>query len=536
MKKTVLLSTLIAFSSVLFAADPPAKDISSILSLNSSLSLGLDLPGEQGVKGCVADFNDDGVDDFIVTGLYNVDASTVKGFFRVYLGQKTGVPSLAYSHMIAGKDDFLIVGNGAIDCTKLADGSFLVAVQGGAGGNWSNPFKGNVYSLKVTGNTVQFESVAELDAGAGRGSILFLDMNNDGLADIFQGGWNAVDAWVNLANFYINDGSNEWFDQEFYEGGSEPVRPAANNFVVKGDLDNDGKIDLLQPVQGLGLLAYFNKGDGDFQEVLVTPFSSGDRVDGINFRNEDDATQADLIDFNGDGLLDIVLIGTNDATPTWQYLLKLYKNNGDKTFTEINPTDKSGNAVTFLGGQRADIAIADFDGDGKKDIILGAENQNAAATWGCRTYFLSGNGQGGFDQSEITFDATSNPNGIVPMSRRGNFGRFLVGDFNGDGKKDLVTAGSDYYAKNAGLRIYFNVSQGGGSGINDAVVENISVYTGGNTVFVNGAVGQVAEVYSAFGALIQTEQITSDQASFSVNGLGVYIVKIGSYAQKIVIK
>ena len=37
--------------------------------------------------------------------------------------------------------------------------------------------------------------------------------------------------------------------------------------------------------------------------------------------------------------------------------------------------------------------------------------------------------------------------GIAPMCRRAQFGQFLVGDFNGDGKPDLIQAGTTYYAK-----------------------------------------------------------------------------------------
>ncbi len=532
MKKLSLLSLVVGLSTTMFAADPPQKDIAGILSLNSSLSLGLTVVGENGIKGCVADFNGDEVDDFIITGLHNVgDPVVAKGFFRVYLGQKTGVPTIAYENL-----DFPIAGNGAIDCTKLSDGSFLIALQGGSCGNWTNPFKSNVYKLTAHGNSATIELTVELgDKGAGRGSILFLDVNNDSYADIFQGGWRGNADWVDQANFYINDKTDTWFDLEGYSPGTEPVRPASNNFVVKGDLNKDGKTDLVQPIQGVGLFAYFNKGDGSFKEVLVTPFPKADRTDGMNIRKEDDATQAEIIDFNGDGYPDIIMTGTNDATNPWQFILKLFKNNGNDTFTEIAQTDYAGNPITLLGGQRADIAVADFDLDGKQDVIIGLENQNTAAAWGCRTYFLKGNGNGGFEQSEITFTDT-NTAGIVPMSRRGNFGRFLVGDFNGDGKKDLVTAGADYYGKNAGLRIYYNVVQSTGIG-NAKAENNAAVSFNGKTVFVNGAAGNMAEVYSTTGILIQKEQLSSDDASFDINAAhGIYLVKVGSSVQKVIIR
>ena len=48
----------------------------------------------------------------------------------------------------------------------------------------------------------------------------------------------------------------------------------------------------------------------------------------------------------------------------------------DGAFTEIPAKNKNGEAIEWLGGQRGDFAIADFDGDGNQDFILGVENQN----------------------------------------------------------------------------------------------------------------------------------------------------------------
>ena len=530
MRKLSLLSLAVAVTGVVFAADPPRMDISSILSYNSALSLEKTLVGENGIKGCVADFNGDGYDDFILTGLYQADASTTKGFLNVYLGQQTGVPALAYND-----DDFKVVGNGAIDYVKLNDGSFNIVLQGGAVGNWTNPFKGQIYNLKVVGSSVNFDYVMDLDYGGGRNSIYFLDMDGDGFADIFQGGWRAVDSWDAKTQIYMNDGTNEWFDLEGYAAGEEPIRPANNTFVVKGDLNNDGRIDLVQAVQGAALVAYFNNGDKTFTEYIVTPFALADRTDGMNIRGEEDGTQIELIDFNGDGLLDIVLSGTNDNASTWSYVLMLFKNNGDGTFTEIAHTNKEGNAVTFIGGQRGDFAIADFDGDGKQDFILGAENQNDAGAWVCRTFFFGGNGKGGFDQSDITYGDT-NPLGIVPMSRRGNFGRFLTGDFNGDGKPDLITAGADYYGNNAGLRYYQNVGKGG-TGI-ESVQSNAKIYSTNKTVYVTDAeINASVKVYNLTGVLVYGFVMDSESTVFTLNAdPGIYIVKVGSKTQKIVIK
>lgn len=525
MKKNVLLVACALVTTAVFA-DLPRRDISTLLSQNPALTLGLEIPGEPGIKGCVGDFNNDGTDDFILTGLYN-EGDVQKGFFRVYLGQESGIPVLALDNT-----DFPIAGNGAIDCVRLGNGSWLVALQGGTAGNWTNPFKGQVFSLSVDGTAVNFELVSELSSGAGRGSLLFLDMNGDGHADIFQNGWNAEGVWTNIANNYINDGEDSWFDLET----NADVRPAANTFTVKGDLNNDGRIDLVEVIQGTGLYAYLNNGDGSFTEKLVMEFVIGTEPDyQLQLNGEDDATQVELIDFDNDGLKDIVLAGVSKHATPWIFLLKMFKNNGDGTFTEIAQQDKAGSAVTFLGGQRGDFAVADFDCDGNMDFILGVENQSAD-TWGARSYYFSGNGQGGFDQSEITYNETDYPTGIVPMCRRGNFGRFMTGDFDGNGTVDLITAGTDYYAKSPGLRIYYNTTVP--AGINDNTVSSsVSVYSSNSDLFVNHAAGAELSIYTLAGSEVYQAVIAGEQASVRT-GLtpGIYVVKVKDHVQKVVIR
>lgn len=47
--------------------------------MQPAFSFDLTFVGESGVRGCVGDFNNDGMNDFIVTGLHNVGTDTEKG-------------------------------------------------------------------------------------------------------------------------------------------------------------------------------------------------------------------------------------------------------------------------------------------------------------------------------------------------------------------------------------------------------------------------------------------------------------------------
>src|SRR5947209_15618646 len=110
-------------------------------------------------------------------------------------------------------------------------------------------------------------------------------------------------------------------------------------------------------------------------------------------------------DFNNDGKPDFVEV---NQTPTSQGLTT-FLGNGDGTF----PTTKFSSGID----QPQDIAVADFDRDGKLDILTVTFNQTFQVSYG--------NGDGTF-QPPLTFP-TAAPARTISF-----------GDFNGDGLPDVV--------------------------------------------------------------------------------------------------
>jgi hypothetical protein len=131
------------------------------------------------------------------------------------------------------------------------------------------------------------------------------------------------------------------------------------------------------------------------------------------------ASQLDQIDgcvggdFDGDGKRDLALITeghyTKGAYPDSSVIV--LRGQGDGTFAAPSFVPVTGGAIS--------IATGDWNGDGRLDLVVGAQD---GSLW-----MLAGRGNGGFDPSPI-------PNGPY-----GRYGAPQVADLDGDGKLDLLT-------------------------------------------------------------------------------------------------
>jgi trimeric autotransporter adhesin len=162
--------------------------------------------------------------------------------------------------------------------------------------------------------------------------------------------------------------------------------------VVVGDLNRDGKPDLIVGNYFTGLSVFLGNGDGTFGAELLLQASSPAAVIG---------------DFNGDGKPDIVTTAGSSV--------RLYLGNGDGTFTSTADTPF---ASGYVGN--TSLAVGDFNGDGKLDVAVTGNDLTQA-------YILLGNGDGTFG-APASVGSVNQPFGVA------------VTDFNGDGKLDLALA------------------------------------------------------------------------------------------------
>jgi hypothetical protein len=138
-------------------------------------------------------------------------------------------------------------------------------------------------------------------------------------------------------------------------------------------------------------------GDGTFQAAQHFPVGRGSNSVAVG-------------DFNGDGRLDVVVTGWSDNNGNGRVSILL--GNGDGTFQAAQHFP--------VGRDPSSVAVGDFNGDGRLDLAV-ANRDYIQGT----VSILLGNGDGTF-QATQNFPVGSYPNSVV------------VGNVNGDGVPDLV--------------------------------------------------------------------------------------------------
>jgi hypothetical protein len=211
------------------------------------------------------------------------------------------------------------------------------------------------------------------------------------------------------------------------------VNPQA---LVTGDFNGDGRRDF----------AVLNSGDSSVSVLLGN--ADGSFKAAQNFLTGAEPVSLATGDFNGDGKLDL-------ATINGSFDLSVLPGKVDGSFAPAVTVPSgisvpSGLGSGFLGAANApSVAVGDLNGDGKLDLVV--TSSAIAVTYGSygwnsyTTYMyanvLLGHGDGAF-ASPATYTIGSVDwfaGGTPPTSA-------AVGDFNRDGKPDVVTAG--YFGTN----------------------------------------------------------------------------------------
>ncbi len=243
------------------------------------------------------------------------------------------------------------------------------------------------------------------------------DINNDGLSDIFFAG--------NLVSnkLYLNKGDF------VFEDITETSGIRSNNWstgVSMIDINQDGWVDIYVAVSGGGKeekranKLYINQKNNTFTEEALK----------YGLADTSQSTQSAFFDYDLDGDLDMFLIvnpvdyslssvntirprklnGESNSTD------KLYRNNGDGTFSDV-----SSESGILIEGYSLGVGVSDIDNDGWPDIYV----SNDFLT---NDILYRNNGDGTFsDVSNTYFKHTS-------FAGMGND----IADFNNDGLADIM--------------------------------------------------------------------------------------------------
>uniref|UniRef100_UPI0034DFC8E7 FG-GAP-like repeat-containing protein n=2 Tax=Gammaproteobacteria TaxID=1236 RepID=UPI0034DFC8E7 len=255
------------------------------------------------------------------------------------------------------------------------------------------------------------------------------DIDGDGDLDLVVGKMGKSDGTL---KYYQNTGTTSNPAYEEKTGDDNPFNSInVGNYSgpALADIDGDGDLDLVVGERDGTLKYYQNTGTTSNPAYEV---KTGDD-NPFNSIDVGDFSKPTLADIDGDGDLDLV-VGEKNGT------LKYYQNTG----TTSNPAyeAKTGGSNPFNSIDVGDFAtptLADIDGDGDLDLVVGEEN-------GALKYY-----QNTGSTSNPAYEAKtggSNPFNSIDV---GDFSKPTLADIDGDGDLDLVVGEND-----GTLKYYYN--------------------------------------------------------------------------------
>ncbi|MBP1989917.1 FG-GAP-like repeat-containing protein [Paenibacillus eucommiae] len=239
-----------------------------------------------------------------------------------------------------------------------------------------------------------FESAANYEVGSKPHSAVVGDFNKDGKPDMIVANYDS-----NTISVLLNDGNGDFLPETTIAVGTNPESAAI------GDYNKDGNLDL----------AVVNNGSSDISILLGN--GNGAFQAAVNYPSGTNPTYAAAGDLNGDGVLDLAVANYNSNNVS----ILLGNADGTGTFQAAVYYDFG------VGSNPISVNLNDFNKDGELDLVVTNESSNNVSI-----LLGSGDSSGSFG-TPVQYNVGARPQSTV------------IGDFNGDGNADLVVVnnGSD---------------------------------------------------------------------------------------------
>ena len=217
-----------------------------------------------------------------------------------------------------------------------------------------------------------------------------------------------------------------------------------------GDIDGDGRQDLvwfrgsdtLCPSANRLMVSFADRQEaGGISKLVLSNPSQATFCTTLNASSGELDTAWGLVDFDGDGLDDLIIADNNDGTPNPRW--HVYRSLGRPT-TSNGPifdtsTDLINVTISTANDSQEQAQLGDFNGDGMVDMLYPTGNNSLAVR------FLQRKSDGtGFEFSDaLTLDLQFNAGACggtcnINIFNQGVAAFGVASDLNGDGRADLV--------------------------------------------------------------------------------------------------
>jgi len=245
----------------------------------------------------------------------------------------------------------------------------------------------------AAGPAPSFAAAKRYATGARPFVLTLGDLNDDGKPDLVTGNLSSA------VSVLLNRGHGSFETWHSYKTDDDPASLAI------ADLNGDGKADLVSASDmSDNVSVLLNRGDGSF--AARKDYETGSSPD-----------QVAIADFNGDGAPDLTTNGLQSVS--------VLLNRGDGDFDAKRE---------YATGGSPSLAITDLNSDGKLDLVTANASSKTVSV-------LLNRGDGGFEAKR------DYATGKVPSA-------LAVADLNADGKSDIVTANT------ASVSVLLNLGDG----------------------------------------------------------------------------